>query len=319
MRSEIESVVAKMKSPLLYARWENIHPQLKAEIVLDCCYKGISRSREAVERNMAKSEIDNIIYEFKTIGRITQKIRKSINMMRPKLNKRHIKWLQKFTEESSGKRYIMTDARQHLLSKFQDLTDVSTATLSTLFHRRFNLSYKKLGIANPISVTPEHRINRIDWYKLITGLMDKGFYLVFTDEFLVNRNTLHSYGWTKRGTIDRLVENKLEFKISFAVAHSRGRMEDIMGTQTTFNQLKYLRYLKTLIKRIMSDINVDPNRLIIVADNWRFHKTGLIRKFFETRKLTWIFIPTYSPELNPWEKLINYIKQYIKSQMSMKK
>ena len=179
------------------------------------------------------------------------------------------------------------------------MTDVSTETLSTLFHWRFNLSYKKLGIANPISVTPEHRINRINWYNLTTGLMDKGFYLVFTDEFSVNRNTLHSYGWTKRGTNDRLVENQLEFKMSFVDSHRWDLAEGIMSTQTTFNQLKYLIFLKTLIKRIMSNINIDPNRLIIVADNWRFHKTGLVRKFFETRKLTWIFISTYSPELNP--------------------
>ena len=54
-------------------KMKNIHPQLKAVIVLDRRYKGMQRSSEAIERNISKSEIDNIIYEFKIIRRIAQK------------------------------------------------------------------------------------------------------------------------------------------------------------------------------------------------------------------------------------------------------
>ena len=59
------------------------------------------------------------------------------------------------------------------------------------------------------------------------------------DKFLINRNTLITYGWAKRGMPGRNKRNTQQFRMSFVVAHSSKRVEEIMGTTTNMNTIKY--------------------------------------------------------------------------------
>ena len=52
---------------------------------------------------------------------------------------------------------------------------------------------------------------------------------------------------------------------------------------------------------------------MIIADNWVYHRTELIKDFMAKNKMRCLFIPAYSPEINACEKLINYIKNKVKA------
>ena len=77
------------------------------------------------------------------------------------------------------------------------------------------------------------------------------------------------------------------------------------------------------MERLVHDIKqrqkVDQQKIIVVADNRRFHRTNIVRSFFKIEKIMWLFIPPYSPEINHCEKFINIIKEYMKSQASQQK
>ena len=97
--------------------------------------------------------------------------------------------------------------------------------------------------------------------------------------------------------------------MSFVITHSQTRIEGIMGTKTTFNQHKYNFFLKEVINRLKREVQYQSlERVVIVADNWVFHRTKLIKSYITKEKLRWFFTPPYSPEINAWEKLINLIK-----------
>ena len=55
---------------------------------------------------------------------------------------------------------------------------------------------------------------------------------MFIDEFTINRKTLNTYGWTRRGLPERLLIRTLEFKMSFIVAHSQIRIDALWGQKT---------------------------------------------------------------------------------------
>ena len=78
-------------------------------------------------------------------------------------------------------------------------------------------------------------------------MIEQEFHLLFVDEFLINRSTFHTYGWTKRGMPGRLLKKPTNFKMSF-VANSQNRVEGIMGTKTTFNQIKYTIFFEGIDK-----------------------------------------------------------------------
>ena len=123
-------------------------------------------------------------------------------------------------------------------------------------------------------------------------------------------------GWVKSG---RMISRPTEFKASFIVAHSAEGVEGIMGTLSTFNQTKYLVFLKHLLMKLENSGVQSLEKIVIVADNCRFYRTVAVKEFFMKKEVPWIFIPPYSPEINPWEKLINFIKMYIKEQIHKQK
>ena len=50
----------------------------------------------------------------------------------------------------------------------------------------------------------------------------------------------------------------------------------------------------------------------VYLDNASFHKAKVVKEFAEKNNLELVFSPAYSPEFQPSESLIGYLKQYIK-------
>ena len=58
----------------------------------------------------------------------------------------------------------------------------------------------------------------------------------------------------------------------------------------------------------------NPNRkLIILADNFASHKSKKVKEVAKELNITIIFLPVYSPDLNPIEFIWKSIKKYISS------
>ena len=148
---------------------------------------------------------------------------------------------------------------------------------------------------------------------MIINLLLQQYYLIFIDEFKISRSTQKTYGWTKRGKPGRLLIRIPDFNMSFVVAHNQTWLEGIMGTKVTFNKTKYKIFLKELVSKLRTNQNLDLSKLVIIADNWVFHRTYQIKDFMTKNKMRCLFIPAYSPEINACENLINYKKNKVKA------
>ena len=301
---------------MLKVRRESIPDEVKTEIVMNCFYKNKTQEEESQRTGLHLQAICNLIYEFKSILNATKKDRKSLSMKRTKIKERHLKCMQKFVEDNLSEGFTLQKARYHLLEEYPDLKRVTLSTLRRLFKHKLSLSYKKLGITNPNKMKPDKKEQLISWLKAIIGWLGSEFYTIFLDEFLVNRNTTNSYGWAYKGKSGRLLRWPNEFKMSFVVAHSPQRVEGILGTKTTFNKVKYIKILKLLLQQVKREQCPKHTKVVLVADNCKFHRTEKVRQFLMREEIVCMFIPPYFPEINSWEKLINYIKTYIKKWIS---
>ena len=90
---------------------------------------------------------------------------------------------------------------------------------------------------------------------------------------------MNTYGWTKTGMPGRLFRKPLDFRMSFVVSHSANEVEGIMGTKTTFNQAKIIKFLKHLVSTIKRKHPNMKNKIVLVADNCKIHKTIKIKQF----------------------------------------
>ena len=314
--SSLSWEVAKNRSPMYKSRIEPIPVHIKADIIINWLYKHKKKDVEAYENGISIEQVENIIYEFISVKRAGKKERKKLNLSRQKLYRWHYRFLEEFADNNFGKGFTLKDAKSALLSEFPDLNDVSISTLSQLFRKHLKFSYKKLGVNNPIKERPENKSSLLFWIKLVSYFIKEKFHVVFLDEFMINRETIKTYGWARKGQPGRIIERPSNFKMSFIVAHTPEWVEGLVGTKSTFDQNKYAYFLRTLIAKLKSDSAIEDNKIVIVADNCRFHRTNQIRRIFEKENLIWLFIPSYSPEANPCEKLINFIKSHIKIQIS---
>ena len=65
-------------------------------------------------------------------------------------------------------------------------------------------------------------------------------------------------------------------------------------------------------------------RICLILDNYSVHKSQFIKKIANILNIKLIYLPSYSPHLNPieqlWRKMKNIIKQYlIKNQKNLEK
>ena len=116
-------------------------------------------------------------------------------------------------------------------------------------------------------------------------MVNEQFHVVFLDEFLVNRETTSAYGWARKGQPGRLLMKSLGFKASFIVAFSLSRVEGLKGTTTTLNQIKFATFLRSLIAKLKNNSIINDRKIVIVADNYRFHRSKNIKKIFEKERL----------------------------------
>lgn len=83
-----------------------------------------------------------------------------------------------------------------------------------------------------------------------------------------------------------------------AVSASNGRLASMVAP--IFNAETFLAFLKRLIKRRKKGY-----RMLVILDNARWHHSKLIRPWLEENKrwIELIFLPPYSPHLNPIERV----------------
>lgn len=134
--------------------------------------------------------------------------------------------------------------------------------------------------------------------------------LIYLDESGFDMNMKKEFGWKERGK--RLYDNKS--------GNRNGKRITVISA--------YSNALKTLVSPMFFDGNTDteifniwiekclvpelkPNQ-VIVMDNATFHKSEATRKLIESVECKLLYLPPYSPDLNPIEQKWGHVKNMVK-------
>ncbi len=146
---------------------------------------------------------------------------------------------------------------------------------------------------------------RNEWLKMIPQL-DKSK-LVFLDESSVNTNFTRIRGRSLGGT--RCVDNvPLSTPKNTTILSSiRWNGETAYTTyQGGTTCEKFTNYLKNVLAPTLRESD------IVVMDNMRTHHAKAVEKVIEELKLNVIYLPPYSPDFNPIEKMWSKIKAVLR-------
>ena len=91
--------------------------------------------------------------------------------------------------------------------------------------------------------------------------------------------------------------------LAFVVAMSEDRglvcVESFPRSLDKFDFLKFIKH----IRRIYNN-----QKIGLYLDNASFHAVKIVKEYARENKIDLIFAPVYSPEFNPSESLIGYLK-----------
>ena len=71
---------------------------------------------------------------------------------------------------------------------------------------------------------------------------------------------------------------------------------------------RFVEYLKTKLLPPLSEAD------IIAMDNMRSHHAKIVKQLMNSSKVTYLYLPPYSPDLNPIEKMWSKLKAFLRKE-----
>ena len=254
--------------------------------------------REAVSRWISKA---------KKYGKESLRKRKAKGK-EPKLDKEDkkqiISWLRKSAMEFGFETPLWDCKRIQKMVKKELSKEIAISNLwKTL--RKWNLTPQK-----PEKVALEKNQRKVtewlntEWPKIQAHARRWQAMLYFQDESGVSLIPVLGKTWAKKGKTPKIkvTGNKGGFCVTSAISPA-GRMVFRIENHTIHAE-DHIDFLKQIIKH-------HPHRkIIVIEDNAKPHIAGLVKDFVRDNKnkIAVYYLPTYSPDLNPDEKVWKYLK-----------
>ena len=134
-------------------------------------------------------------------------------------------------------------------------------------------------------------------------------HLVFLDESGVNTDMTRHYARSKKNerAVDSTpVNTPCNTTILFSVRLNGKTCHTVYCGGTTMEW--FAEYLKTMLIPALSKID------IIVMDNMRSHHAKIVKQVLDESGINDLYLPPYSPDLNPIEKMWSKLKAYLRKE-----
>jgi transposase len=136
--------------------------------------------------------------------------------------------------------------------------------------------------------------------KKLREIREKGKVEVyFEDECHFQRSTTIIRGWYLKGSAPEIKSPAVKEKISVMGALGADNGQLIVMEASPFNAITFKLFLEKILKRAITS-----KKIVLVLDNARFHHAKMNMDFLKSikKRLELMFLPAYSPDLNPIER-----------------
>jgi transposase len=131
--------------------------------------------------------------------------------------------------------------------------------------------------------------------------------LVFVDETWTKTNMTRSYGWYTRGLpLNAKVPHRRWRTMTFMAALRHDRITAPFVLDGPINGESFRTYIERVLLPTLKA------RDIVVMDNLGSHKAKIIRQILHQAGARLIFLPPYSPDLNPIEQVFAKLKRLLR-------
>ncbi len=208
----------------------------------------------------------------------------------------------KLSNHLEKKTYIKVKEISDYVSKTYDIK-YSNSGLTNWLHEN-NFVYKKPK-GTPSKLNRESQKEFIETYRKLEESISEEEEILFIDSCHPTQSTKLEYGWIKKGKEKQIktTGSKTRINITGAVnIESRAILTsnyDKIDTGSTIDFFKKIRSKYPEAKTIN-----------VVLDQASYHRSKEVKKYIETTNIKLHYLPPYSPNLNPIERLWKIMNEY---------
>jgi transposase len=172
---------------------------------------------------------------------------------------------------------------------------------------RLNITLKKKTFSDPKKSTDAVKAEKEIYDKVLETIApEKRFYVDETGTCL-NMSPLYGRSLQGKRVYDKRPTHPGKRISTIAVLTTVGIKAEYsyMGS---LNAKLFIFYLATFILPILNDGQT------LIMDNHPVHRAVAVQDYLKNNNINFLFLPRYSPDLNPIEEAFSKIKQYIKKQ-----
>ena len=130
--------------------------------------------------------------------------------------------------------------------------------------------------------------------------------IVFIDGVHPQHNTKSSKAWIKKGTEQYLPANTGRQRLNFNGAYNPNNQDVIIREDPSINAQSTIK----LFEQIQNKYSI-KKWIYAIADNAKYYRSKLVKKFLANSNIKLIFLPPYSPNLNLIERLWKYLRKQV--------
>jgi len=171
--------------------------------------------------------------------------------------------------------------------------------------KRLGYSYKKTKAVSG-KADPEKQKEYVKNYQKLRKNLKKKEKIYFIDATHPTHNMMPDYAWIRKGEERTVSCNDGRKRLNLIGAYSPTDHEIVVKEAASANSASTIELLNKI-----ETIHPELEQIYIILDNAPYNYSKLIREFEEGSKFKFVYLPSYSPNLNLIERLWKFFKKSV--------
>ena len=139
-------------------------------------------------------------------------------------------------------------------------------------------------------------------YSLLKGGLAKDEAIYFMDSVHPQYQAKARCGWIRKGQVKTLPTNSGWKRLHIVGAVNIKSLQLVSASKPKINGDYIIEFLRQLEAE-----NRDKRKIYLICDNAAYHKSKLVQGYVKASKIELVYLPPYSPNLNPIERLWKFM------------
>lgn len=218
---------------------------------------------------------------------------------------------EKLSEEQSKR--LMTHLEEYTYLYVKDIVAYVEAmfkiayTVAGMRHwlKRHNFSYKKPALV-PGKADKERQQQWLAAYEKLRQSLPEDETIGFIDGVHPTHNVQPAFGWIRTGVRKEIPANTGRERINLS------GMIDVIGYNLIIQEDRTLNAEATIqFFRKIEEAYPTKRRIHVFCDNASYYRNKAVRQYLQSSRVELHFLPPYSPNLNPIERLWKWMKERV--------